>query len=157
EAERLQIDMAACKRHQQTIAGHIDAISAKVQAVYEQRQFEPSDDAETALYDGFVGNDDRKRANQVIGATGAELLAADIVFDDHRLNERLVRYRARHFPDTLNDAERDDWRNWVSQRLEFAPDGGLTLEQYDAVITTLRQQHQGDADKQQLLAELQAW
>ncbi len=157
EAERLHLDIAACRRHWKAIHDRIDEIAAKAQVVFDAHQFDPSTDADTALYDGFVGDADRKLADKVRRSTGEQLAENAILFTDNRLNELLFRYRARHFPDTLVEAERDEWNNWVSKRLEFAPDGGLTLDEYDAVIDALMQQAQGDPPRLQLLLDLKAW
>jgi len=39
------------------------------------------------------------------------------MFDDPRLAELLFRYRARNFPDTLNDEDRARWQDFCRQRL----------------------------------------
>src|SRR5699024_5508932 len=98
EAERLNLDIPACRRHWKAIHDRIDAVVAKAQAVFDAHQFGPATDADTALYDGFVDHADRKLADGVHKA-GAEQLAT-IEFADKRLNDLLFRYRGRHFPDT---------------------------------------------------------
>lgn len=157
EAARLNLDIGACRRHWKAIHDRIDEVEVKAQAVFDAQAFEPSADPETALYDGFVGDADRKLADQVRRSGGEELASADIVFADNRLNELLFRYRARYFPERLNDAERDEWNSWVSKRLEYAPDGGLTLDEHDAVIEALMERMQGQPDKLQILLDLKAW
>ena len=157
EAERLALDVAACRRHWKALHERLTEVEAKAVTVFDAHRFEPGGDPEAALYDGFVGDDDRALAEQVRAATPDALAAGDIVFRDNRLNELLFRYRARHYPDSLNDAERNDWQNWLSRRLEFAPDGGLTLDQYDELIQALMTEHQGAPDKLQLLLDLKAW
>ncbi|GAB3679708.1 exodeoxyribonuclease I [Salinisphaera aquimarina] len=157
EAERLSLDVPACRRHWKAINHDIDTVAAKAVAVFDAHAFDPSGDAETALYAGFVGDADRKIAERVRRASGEELAAGDLVFSDNRLNELLLRYRARHFPDTLVDAERDDWNSWVAKRLEYAPDGGLSLDDYDDVIAQLMERVQGEPAKLQLLLDLKAW
>lgn len=157
EAERLYLDTDQCRRHWKAIHDRLAEIEAKAIAVFDAHAFEPDDDAEAALYDGFIGNDDRKRADQVRRTSADDLAAGTIVFADNRLNELLLRYRARHFPDTLTGPERDDWNNWRAKRLEFAPDGGLTLDDYDALIARLMERVQGEPAKLQLLLDLKAW
>jgi len=157
EAERLNLDINQCRRNWKAIHDKLAEVEAKATAVFDAHSFEPDGDAEATLYDGFVGNDDRKLADQVRRTSPADLADGAIVFADNRLNELLFRYRARHYPDTLVDAERDDWSNWLSKRLEFAPDGGLTLDDYDEVVAQLMERVQGEPAKLQLLLDLKAW
>ena len=157
EAERLHLDIPTCRRHWKAIHDQRDAIEAKAHAVFDAPAFEPATDPEAALYDGFVGDDDRALADKVRHASAEELAQGSIVFKDNRLNELLLRYRARHYPDTLADAERDDWNNGRAKRLEYAPDGGLTLDEYDETIAWLMQRVQGQPARLQLLLDLKAW
>ena len=157
EAERLHLDIARCRRHWKAIHDRLAEVEAKATAVFDAHTFDPEDDADAALYDGFVGDADRKLAEQVRRTDAAELAEGGLVFSDNRLNELLFRYRARHYPDTLAEAERDDWQRWLSKRLEFAPDGGLTLDEYDEVIAGLMERVQGEPKRLQLLLDLKAW
>ncbi len=157
QAERVQLDLDTCRQHWAAIRPHIEALAVKLQAVFEMGEFEPHSDAEQDLYGGFVGNDDRKRCDQVRQMSGPELALDTLVFEDKRLNELLFRYRARNFPDDLNAAERDEWQHWRNKRLEFAPDGGLSLDEYQQMITLLRQELAADTEKLAILSELEAW
>jgi exodeoxyribonuclease-1 len=157
EAERLALDTNQCRRHWKAIHDRLDEVEAKTIAVFGNHTFDSATDPETALYDGFVGDDDRELANQVRAAAPETLAIETIVFADNRLNELLFRYRARHYPETLTAAEQADWHNWVAKQLEFAPDGGPTLYQYDEVIATLMERCQRDPQRLQLLLDLKAW
>ncbi|WP_423821455.1 exodeoxyribonuclease I [Salinisphaera sp. SPP-AMP-43] len=157
EAARLNLDINQCRRHWKAIYDHLAEVEAKASAVFDARAFDAESDAEAALYDGFISDADRKLADRVRRTSPKDLADGAIVFGDNRLNELLFRYRARHYPDSLVEAERDDWHNWLSKRLEFAPDGGLTLDEYDEVISTLMERVQGDPKRLQLLLDLKAW
>jgi exodeoxyribonuclease-1 len=78
-------------------------------------------------------------------------------FRDNRLHELFFRYRARHFPETLNAFEQEEWQRWRAKRLEFAPDGGQSLLDFEQMLDRLRSQFQNDADKLQILTELTEW
>lgn len=157
EAERLNLDIQQCRRHWKAIFDALAEVEAKATAVFDAHTFDAEPDAEAALYDGFVADADRKLAESVRATAPAELAAGAIVFSDNRLNELLFRYRARHFPDTLTNAERDDWTNRVARHLEFAPDGGLTIDEYDQVVAALMERVQGEPKRLQLLLDLKAW
>ena len=157
EAKRLNLDIKTCRRHWKAIHDRLAEVEAKAIAVFEARVFDAESDAEAALYDGFVSDTDRAKAREVHTTPADRLAEGDIVFSDNRLNELLFRWRARHHPDTLAEAEKDDWQNWVAKRLEFAPDGGLTLDEYDETVATLMERVKGQPGKLQLLLDLKAW
>jgi len=69
------------------------------------------------LYDGFIGDRDRRLCEQVREADPLHLAQQQWPFDDERLPELLFRYRARNFPETLNKAEQERWLVFCQQRL----------------------------------------
>jgi exodeoxyribonuclease-1 len=157
QAARLQLDLEQCKRHHAVIFAEIAAVAAKVQAVFQIGEFESGSDPEQDLYGGFVSDDDRRLCDAITRLSGAELASHEPRFRDPRLHELLFRYRGRHYPETLNEIERDEWQNWRNKRLEYAPDGGLSLQDYHDLIAQLRTQYQNQPDKLQTLTELSAW
>jgi exodeoxyribonuclease-1 len=64
------------------------------------------------LYGGFVGNEDRRVLDRIRAhpRAGEQAGRPHPAFADERLEELLFRYRARNFPDTLNDAELERWQ-----------------------------------------------
>ena len=92
----------------------------KLAAIYAEEDFAPSTDPEQQLYDGFIGDRDRRLCEQVRVAEPAQLARQQWPFDDHRLPELLFRYRARNFPDTLDNDEQQRWKLFCQQRLSSA-------------------------------------
>lgn len=106
----------------------VDGLAAKVQQVYrliDQVQREPQD-AEVALYDGFVGDADRALARRYSVATSDQLRAIGERFNDQRLRTLDFRFRARHHPDTLTTIEHQLWREHV--RTQLQPPGRSPVE-----------------------------
>lgn len=157
KAKRLNLDMDQCRKHWKMIRDQHDIVAAKLTAVFELGGFEPSDDPEQDLYGGFVGNEDRRLCDEIAEMSGVDLTDYEPPFRDNRLHELLFRYRARHFPETLNDAENDEWNNWRAKRLEFAPDGGQSLLDFEQLLDSLRSQFKTDPDKLQILNALTDW
>lgn len=157
QAARLQLDLDTCRQHWAALRPHVDELGAKLRLVFEMGEFEPHSDPEQDLYGGFPSDADKRRCEQVRRMTGPELAIDPPVFDDKRLNELLFRFRARHFPADLNAAEQDEWQRWRSKRIEFAPDGGLGLEEYRQFLALLERELAGDAEKIGILAALQDW
>ena len=61
-------------------------------------------------------------------------------FDDERLNEMLFRYRARNWPETLSDSERERWRELREARLINGEGGARTLEQFAEEIALMEEE-----------------
>lgn len=157
QADRLELDLEQCRRHWKQLAESLDIVADKVSTAFAMAEFDAPGDPEQDLYGGFVDDDDRRLCDQVLQTPPADFVGLDLPFRDKRLHDLLLRYRGRHYPESLNDAERDEWNQFRSNRLEFAPDGGLSLDDYDTALSTLRTQLAGDATKLALLDDLVTW
>ncbi|EXF94186.1 exonuclease I [Pseudomonas fluorescens HK44] len=120
DRQRLQLDMAQYEARALRLSDAQEVWRDKVLAIYAREDFTPSEDPEQQLYDGFIGDRDRRLCEQVRNADPVQLAQEQWPFDDERLPELLFRYRARNFPDTLNDEEHERWRLFCQQRLSDA-------------------------------------
>jgi exodeoxyribonuclease-1 len=138
DQQRLQLDMTQYQARARRLSDTQEVWRDKVQAIYSSEDFAPCLDPEQQLYDGFVGDRDRRLCEQVRTADPAQLAQQQWPFDDERLPELLFRYRARNFPDTLNDEERERWRLFCQQRLS-APEWGApnTLQAFNEATVEL--------------------
>jgi exodeoxyribonuclease-1 len=114
---------------------------------------------EQDLYGGFVGNADRRRLNQLRTLTPPELARARTGFDDPRLAELLLRWRARNHPDTLNADEAAHWHTLREARLLHGEGGARTLawlqERLDALADAAMER--GDERAETILSALADW
>ena len=104
-----------------------------------RRPAEAEPDVDENLYGGFIGNDDRRRLNQLREMSGAELAHSRMGFDDGRLKELLFRYRARNFPDTLNPEDTARWEAHRAARLLDGEGGARNVDALFAGIDALAQ------------------
>lgn len=111
-------------------------------AVYQRPASAPLD-VDEDLYGGFVGNNDRRKLEELRGNTPEELAKARPSFEDERLEEILFRYRARNFPESLGDGERHQWERHRAARLYDGADGARSIEQLQMEIDALSE----DADE----------
>ena len=117
DQQRLQLDMPLYQARALSLTDTQEVWRDKLSAIYAREDFVPSDDPEQQLYDGFIGDRDRRLCEQV-RASDPEQLAKDTwPFDDERLPELLFRYRARNFPHTLSAQELERWHVFCQQRL----------------------------------------
>lgn len=136
DADRLGIDVDLVQdRYRQLMA--MDELGEKVARVYGDGPAFASEDADAALYGGFVGDADRARGEELVEAARRDQWSPGY-FDDGRLNELYFRMKARTVPDRLDAEERDRWREFVGDKL-LAPPGRpwLTLEQYRAELADM--------------------
>ena len=155
---RLGIDPGAVQRRAARIRAVAPAIAEKVRRVFARERPTDSVDVDAALYDGFIGDADKRLFAQVRGTPPHLLVKAQYAFRDARLPELLFRYRARNWPDSLLPVEHERWNAYRRQRLDV--DSGLseyTFAQFRDEIAQLRLAHADDGNKQALLDRLQAW
>ncbi|WP_458368862.1 exodeoxyribonuclease I [Pseudomonas mandelii] len=131
DQQRLGLDMALYQDRVLRLSDAQQVWRDKVLAIYASEDFTPSRDPEQQLYDGFIGDRDRRLCEQVRAADPAQLSQQQWPFDDERLPELLFRYRARNFPDTLNSEEQARWQTFCQQRLSTSEWGAPnTLESF---------------------------
>ncbi len=78
-------------------------------------------------------------------------------FEDARLRTLFFRYRARNWPESLNEKEGDQWRQFCEARLlagEF--DNELTLHKYQQILEDMLQQGVAE-NRQELFKQLAEW
>ena len=156
---RLQIDPVAAEANAARLRAAGPALAEKIRRVYAQQAERAPADVDAALYDGFIGDGDKRRCAEVRSTTPEALGTRDFGFADTRLPELLFRYRARNWPQTLAPEEHQRWDEYRRQRL-LEPTSGLsenTMATYAEEIAALRDDHVDNATKQALLDQLQAW
>ena len=134
------------------------ALAEKVRQVYARERERAPSDVDASLYDGFIGDGDKRLFADVRATPPQALGTRAFGFRDPRLGEVLFRYRARNWPDTLSVSERARWNDY--RRLRLRDDRGLSeynFDSYRAEIQALRLAHAGDGGKQVLLDQLDAW
>jgi len=137
-AERWGIDLAQAAAHAET-ARALPDMSAIWPEVFA-REPQPARDVDQDLYGGFLGDEDRRRLNRLRAMGGEQLARARAGFDDARLEELLLRYRARNFPDTLSSEEQGRWQAHRAACLLGGAGGARTVqalfERIDALSET---------------------
>ncbi|MND60820.1 Exodeoxyribonuclease I [compost metagenome] len=118
DRQRLGVDLELCQRRAAVLAEQAAHWQAKLPDIYAEEAFDSPDDPEQQLYDGFLGDRDRRLCEQVRRADPKRLAGENWPFDDPRLPELLFRYRARNFPETLSASEQSRWLEFCRNRLK---------------------------------------
>jgi exodeoxyribonuclease-1 len=118
DAQRIGMDRERCDAHIAQLQA-APGLDARLQQVYRllERAPGPAQDADVALYDGFVSDTDRALAQRFRHAAPAERPAIATQFRDLRLQKLAWRYRARHHANTLGPTEQQLWIEHCRQSL----------------------------------------
>ncbi len=117
DCQRLQLDKTELQARAKRLADTQEQWRDKLPQVYTEESFASVMDPEQQLYDGFIGDRDRRLCEQVRNCDPSQLAAQSWPFDDARLPELLFRYRARNFATTLSSEEQLRWHAFCRQRL----------------------------------------
>ncbi|MGX2968412.1 exodeoxyribonuclease I [Ursidibacter sp. B-7004-1] len=151
-AERLGIDRAFCLDNLKLLKTNKALVREKVVEIFnEERVFEPSDNVETTLYDGFFSPADKNNMAILRSLPPKELANHALKFADPRVEKLLFHYRARHYPDSLNRAEQIRWQKYCEQQIE------QQAEQFGHSLNEMFQQYHDDPNKVKLLEDLNAY
>lgn len=140
-AQRWGVDMELVAQHAEQ-ARSLPDLSGVWAAVYE-RPHDPAaalPDVDEDLYGGFVGNNDRRKLNQLRALSPERLAQARTGFEDGRLEDLVFRYRARNFPQSLSPEEAQAWEDHRARRLFEGEGGARTIDQLTEEIDTLSEQ-----------------
>lgn len=133
----------------------IKGFSALVHSAFTQtREYERPNDVDAMLYDDFFGDYDKKLITKIRSMDGTTLSDYAPEFHDTRLDGLLFHYKARNFPDSLSEGERNQWESYKQNRLIHGTMGSLSLTAFTDKINSLSQNIAGDTSKEFLLEEL---
>lgn len=152
-AQKWGIDIAVQMQNAEK-ATELPDMSALWPVIFKRPEAEntAAPDVDADLYGGFVGNNDRRRLTQLIALTPDKLAEARTGFEDERLEELVFRYKARNFPDILNDDEQERWYEHCAGRLQEAEGDARSLEAFYAQLNELAKT--ADARENGILAAL---
>jgi exodeoxyribonuclease-1 len=114
---KLALDPETIARHQQQLLAHPE-FAERVRTDFESRpEFPPAPDPESALYDSFLDDRDRKLTVAIPALTADQLADYHPNFADPRLPDLLLHYKARNFPRALSADEQPLWEAYRRERL----------------------------------------
>ena len=163
--ERIQLNIDEITANLQKLLKHpaafVDNLFAAVKNLDEaryQKQLDMVDNqltVEARLYDGFIGDQDKKLMREVQKTRPEGLADYKDQFSDSRLNNLLPIYKARNYPKLLSDSERQVWDEFCATKL-LSGDEESRLAKYFARIQELATTRQAPND-QYLLEELKLY
>ena len=158
QAERWVISGEVLRQHLASLKNGPD-LTAVLQQVFSGREFAPATDVDVQLYDGFFPPADKQAMQAVHQLSPWDLADWPAPFKDKRGEEMLFRFRARNYPDTLNETERERWeQHRVARLLHNNPDSPLlNFERFAQELQLAAQQVMDDPVKLQWVQDLQLY
>jgi len=127
--KRLSIDLELIKKHRATLRQNkafgdslleaLEILNAK--RVEQAAMIADERTVDERLYDGFVGDADRRRLEKIRSGSPDELPGLGNTLQDERLQKLVTLYKARNYPKSLSSEERAHWEEY---RRNALLDGG---------------------------------
>ena len=144
---KIKLDKETVEKNLKSLLAHPDFIEQMRTTNEGRPEFPPSIDSESALYDGFLDNKDRMLCTVVRKAKVNELADFHPDFEDPRLPDLLLHYKARNFEKSLSETERAKWEEYRMARIK------RNQNAYIKAIQTLA----AEGKDPYILEELQLW
>lgn len=147
-AARLGINRQFCLENLQKLRQSAE-VRSKIEEIFrEERRFEPSDNVETELYNGFFSNNDKNNLVILRRLPAEKLADHGLTFEDERIPDLIFHYRARHFFKTLTRGEQLQWEKYRRRKLE------KEAADFERRIRNLATEYTGNEDKLNLLQQV---
>ena len=137
---RLSLDIPLAMRYRDELIASLETVTSRLATVFTRHKPTNPRDPELTLYSGsFASDNDRKLMASVQNqfAQGTPV-ANDIVFEDARLNELLLRVRARNREDTLNNDEVQYWKSLCGRRVHQGHEGFRSITEFENILTNMQ-------------------
>ena len=131
EWRRLGLDPAAAERRALQLREVGEDLCARL-AEAHRREHPAASDVDAALYDRLPAREDQALRTRIQRSRPDALGEFAGRFRDPRGDALLFRYRARNWPETLDDNERRQWQSHLQERL-----GGRHLQRFDDALRAL--------------------
>ncbi len=147
--QKIGLTIQEIEKHKRLLLENPD-FAERIRTLIEKRpDFVSGKDAESKLYEGFLDGSDSVRVETVRNADASALADFHPNFTDERLNDLLLRYKARNYPQTLSEDEMAAWETWRAERLQ------AQISPYLSSLQKLAST--ADDTRRFLLEELQLW
>lgn len=116
--KKIGLALDEVERRRSILQKHPEFARTLAKLLLQKPDFAPLPDAESKLYEGFISDRDKLRAEVVRNSTEAELKLHTPEFIDERLRDLFVRYKARNFARLLTESERAMYETYRAERIK---------------------------------------
>lgn len=150
-AERLAIDRSACLANLEILKSNRDIMTVISDVFQQNRSFDNQGNVDAMLYDGFFSYDDKRVFEKIRKTSANKLTTLTPSIADKRFNDLYFRYRARNFPDSLNNDEQDQWAKHCQSVLN------TIASDYFSNLDTFADQYKDDEKYRQIINSLDVY
>ena len=151
--DKFNIDMENCLKNLTFIQQNRSGIAKKVELIYKQTsERQQSIDVDQSLYDGFISNHDRAICNEIQNLKPETIGEYVPVFEDKKLSKLFLNFKARNYPQLLNDLEQEEWFEIVQSRIQNGENGFLSIDSFERSLNHLKETQ---PDRKNLWKELE--
>lgn len=134
-AERLSLDRQLCLKNLDILKNNPQLCDVVSKVFSQEHKFDNKGNVDSMLYDGFFSDDDKKAFIKIHKTAPENLAALNLSVSDKRFSDLFFRYRARNFPETLSNDEKEQWLGHCQSFLspmasEYFSNLGIFTEQY---------------------------
>ncbi|XKM12713.1 exodeoxyribonuclease I [Orbaceae bacterium ac157xtp] len=149
-AKRLNIELDLCQQNLEKLKQNRQLIQNKITQVFtDNKSFETKNDVDSQIYQGFFGKNDKAICDIIRDTQPQNLDTLNLTPDDDRINKLLFRYKARNYPQFLNEQDQQRWQDYRRDKLNTE-----VLNDYIIKLENLVQVNQQSPAKLNLLKEL---
>ena len=142
--EKFQLNLDKCLKNLRFIQQNSQSIEDKIRSIYaNDSDREPSRDVDQSIYDGFISNNDRQICNEIQNLSPTQLSEFVPEFEDRRLTKLFLNFKARNYPQLLNEFEQEQWFEIVQSRIQSGANGFLSIDSFERSIESLRETQPG--------------
>lgn len=149
DADRINLDRIKCLENFKLLQGSMPMIRSKLNELFVKKvEYSKNNNVDSQLYDKFFTSSDRAAMDIILATKPENLPALNITSTDDRIPRLLFNYKARNFPQTLEEKEMFRWSN---HRREYFETYGY---QFMESIEKLAIKYEDDEKKVRILKEL---
>ena len=156
--DRLAINHTQILEKAKKLRPYATTLQLKLHDILRSPPAKPQPDADASLYEGFLGESDRRVMADIRRCPPEQLASMQSRLKDTRLHTLLARYQARNWPNSLQGDAENHWQDYRKQRLVCGNGTSeYTLAEYDLTIQDLRTHNTHDQNQTPLLDALEDW
>ncbi len=147
-ATRLGIDRQYCLNNLSLLQSSPELAGVIVEVFQQERNLDNQNNVDTMLYTGFFTFEDKKAFAQIHNTKPEKLAELNLTVKDKRFKDLFFRYRARNFPDTLTETEKQKWDEYKQSIFD---------QDYFEKLDTFAELYKDDKDNLNIIEDLRQY
>ena len=118
--QRIDLSKEQIEKNREILRKHAADFIPRMRNLFDEKKesFKKSEDVDGQLYEGFIPDGDKLKMQDVRTRNVNELADYHPMFEDPRLDELLLHYKGRNFPNSFDEHEEKEWQKYRLTRLQ---------------------------------------